>query len=327
MDLRRVDLNLLVAFDMLMIERSVTRAAQRLSIGQSAMSSTLSRLRKLFNDPLLTREGRGLVATPLAESLAGPVHELLTGIEIVLAQREAFDPSTARRTFSVIANDYLTMTFLQPLIARLSVEAPGIRLNIFPTGDDFADQLRGHRADLLVMPREAFEEHEQFPHRVLFQDRYLVAVDEDHPEVGDEITLEQFTTLPYLAASSGHLRGLSEMQLDFLGVPRNVEITAGFGMAPFLLSGTRLITLVHERLAHKIGEAAGIRLLEPPIPQLQPITEIMAWTKRTDRDPGHRWFRQCLIDLAAEEPVSRPGLLPDPDNARHPRIAPAADRA
>ncbi|WP_147263038.1 LysR family transcriptional regulator [Geodermatophilus sp. TF02-6] len=302
MDLRRVDLNLLVAFDLLMTERSVTRAAQRLSVGQSAMSSTLGRLRRLFDDPLLTREGHGLVATPLAESLAEPVRQLLTGIESVLALQGEFDPATERRTFSVIANDYLTMTFLQPLIARLSTEAPGIRLRIFPTGDDFAEQLLRHRADLLVMPREAFEGHAEFHHRVLFRDRYLVAVDKDHPEVGEEITLEQFSTLPYLATSSGHLRSLAEMQLDFLGVPRNTEITAGFGMAPFLLSGTRLITLVHERLAHKIGEAAGIRLLEPPIPRLQPITEIMAWTTRTDRDPGHRWFRQCLIDLAEREP-------------------------
>lgn len=187
------------------------RAAQRHSVGQSAMPSTLARLRRAFDDPLLTRDVRGLVATPLAESLAQPVRELLTGIDDVLALRDEFDPAAAQRTFSVIADDYLTMTFLQPLITR------------------------------------------------------------------------------------------PEMQLDFLGVPRNAEITAGFGMAPFLLSGTRLIALVHERLGDKIREASDIRLLEPPILRLQPITEIMAWASRTDRDPGQRWFRQCLIDLAEHE--------------------------
>ncbi len=298
-----MDLNLLVAFDMLMAERSVTRAADRLDIGQSAMSSTLGRLRKLFNDPILIREGRGLVATPLAESLAQSVSDLLTDVEGVLAGREDFDPARAQRTFSIIANDYLTMTFLQPLIARLSTEAPGIRLHIHPTGDDFPDRLRRHQADLLVMPQEAFDEHAEFHYQHLFNDRYLVAVDQDHPEVAEQITLEQFSTLPYLATSSGHRRSLAEMQLDFLGVPRNTEITAGFGLAPFLLKGTRLITLLHERLGRRIGEAAGIRLLEPPIPRLQPITEIMAWTNRTDRDPGHRWLRQCLIELAHEEPT------------------------
>lgn len=295
-----MDLNLLVAFDMLMTERSVTRAAQRLSVGQSAMSSTLNRLRKLFGDPIMTRDGRYLVATPLAESLAEPVRDILTEIENVLTLRGEFDPATAEQTFSIIASDYLTMTFLQPLIARLSTEAPGIRLRIFPTSDDFVDQLRRHRVDLLAVPQEAIEEYIEFHHRVLFRDRFVVAVDKDHPEVGNEITLEQFSTLPYLATSSGQLRSLSEMQLDFLGVPRNTEITAGFGMAPFLLRGTRLVTLVHERLAHKIRDAAEIRLLEPPIPRLQPITEIMAWTNRTDAVPAHRWLRQTLIELAAE---------------------------
>ncbi|SEU32770.1 LysR substrate-binding domain-containing protein [Nonomuraea wenchangensis] len=300
MDLRNVDLNLLLAFDMLMTERSVTKAAQRLSIGQSAMSSTLARLRKLFNDPILVREGRTLVATPLAESLAQPVHDLMTGVESVLTRRDQFDPATAERTFTLIANDYLTMTFLQPLIARLSTEAPGVRLRIFPTGDDAPARLRKHEVDLLLMPREAIEERIDFPYQHLYRDRYVVAVDRDHPEVGETITIEQFSTLPYVAAASGHQRSLQEMQLDFLGVPRNIEITVGFGMAPFLLRGTRLITLVHETLAKRFEDAAGIRLLDPPIPRLQPITEIMGWTRRTDTDAGNRWLRRAIVNLAAD---------------------------
>ncbi|MGP6177702.1 LysR family transcriptional regulator [Microbacterium sp. A196] len=299
MDLRRVDLNLLVAFDALMAERSVTQAAERLSIGQSAMSSTLGRLRKLFNDPILTRDGRHLVASPLAESLVVPVKDVLIGVESVLSGGPRFDPATAERTFMIIANDYLSMTFLQPLIASLPYEAPGVRLTIVPTGEDFAELLRRDRADLLVIPREAFPEHSYFPHQVLFRDRYLVAVDKDHPEVGDEITMEQFSELPYLATSSGHLRSVSEMQLDFLGIPRRTEITAGFGMAPFLLAGTRMVTLVHERLGRRVADSAGIRLLELPM-VLQPITEIMAWTRRTDREPGHRWLRNRLLEIAQE---------------------------
>ena len=300
MDLRRVDLNLLVAFDLLITEGSVSRAAARMSVGQPAMSAILGRLRRLFGDPLFIREGRGLVATPLTESLAEPVRDLLTHAETVLSQGSQFDPATANRTFSVIANDYVTMTFLHPLLARLTSEAPGIRLHIFPTGDDFADQLRRNLVDLLIVPREAMEVHADFPHHVLYRDRYLVAVDEDHPDVGDTITAEQFSTLPYLATSSGHLRSLAEMQLDFLGVPRNVEITTAFGVAPFLLKGTRLITLIQERLADQVRETAGLKVMEPPIPQLQPITEIMLWTKRTDGDKAHQWLRQRLLDLAQE---------------------------
>lgn len=299
MDLRRVDLNLLVAFDVLMAEGSVTRAAERMSVTQSAMSATLSRLRKLLDDPVLIREGRGVVPSPLAESLAEPVHDVLTELRNVLVSGRSFDPARERKTFSVIANDHLTISFLHPLLARLNLEAPGVRLHIFPTGDDFAAQLRSHSVDLLIVPREAFEEHEDFPHQVLFRDRYLVAVDKDHPEVRDKITLEQFSSLPYLATSSGHLRSLAEMQLDFLGIPRNTEVTTGFGLAPFLLKGTPLVTLIHERLADRVADLAGLRLLEPPV-HLQPITEILVWTTRTDRDPGHRWLRKRLTDLAAE---------------------------
>lgn len=142
MDLRRVDLNLLVAFDMLMTERSVTRAAQRLSIGQSSMSATLARLRKLFDDPILVRDGKGSAPTPLAESLAAPVRELLTGVETLLAQQDSFDPATATRAFSLIANDHITMTFLQPFIARLSTD-PSPR----PTHTQNAVHHRDHGVD------------------------------------------------------------------------------------------------------------------------------------------------------------------------------------
>src|SRR5207249_1243505 len=120
------------------------------------------RLRKLFDDPILVRDGRGSVPTPLAESLAGPVRELLTDVESVLAPQGSFDPATAVRAFSLIANDHITMTFLQPFIARLSTEAPGIRLTIHPTSDDSIDRLQRHQVDLLVIPREEFAEHAQF---------------------------------------------------------------------------------------------------------------------------------------------------------------------
>lgn len=301
-DLNRVDLNLLVAFDVLMAESSVSRAAVRLSLSQSSMSGTLARLRRMLGDPVLVKDGRNLVPTPYAESLVAPVRDALTQIERVLARQRTFDPKRDRRTFTVIANDYLTISYLHPLLARLETEAPGVRLHITPTGDDYVERLQRNQVDLLIVPREAMSEVvrvEDFPHRVLFRDRYLVAVDKNHPDVGDEMTSEQFSTLPYLATSSGALRSLAEMQLDFLGVTRNTEITTAFGVAPFLLKGTRLVTLIAERLAHRVAEVAGLRLLDPPM-ELQPITEVMVWMPRNDADPAHEWLRQRLVDLAAE---------------------------
>jgi DNA-binding transcriptional LysR family regulator len=300
-DLRRIDLNLLVAFEALVSERGVTRAAKRLGVGQSAMSSTLARLRKVLGDPVLVRDGRGLAPTPLAESLVEPVRGILLDIEDVLALRDSFDPATDARTFSILVIDYhLTYTFLHPLLARLDAEAPRVRLHIEPAGDDFAERLQRHEVDLLIAPREVYAEHMGLPHRVLFTDQYVVAVDKEHPDIDDEITYEQFCTLPYLATWSGHSKSLVELQLDFFGVPRNIEIITEFGIASFLLRGTRLITVIHERLAKAVVEQANLKLLKPPIEGLRPTTELMVWTNRTDGDAAHRWLRRQLVDLAQE---------------------------
>ena len=298
-DLGDVDLNLLVAFDALMADRSVTRAAQRLCIGQSAMSSTLARLRTLFDDPLLVRDGRDLVATPYAESLAKPVSEVLDGVAAILAGRTEFDPTRAERTFAVTASDYTMLTFLTPLLARLEREAPGVRLWVSPPGDDYEMRLRRGQVDLLLIPREVLVNYRDFPHRLLFQDRFVLAVDADNDSVGNSISLEEFSSLPYLATSCGHEVSPAEAQLDMLGIARNTEITTAFGLAPLLLQGTRRIALIHERLAWLLSDQTSLRLFEPPMP-LQPINQLMLWTTRVESDPGLQWLRSRLIAFAEE---------------------------
>ena len=300
MRLTGVDLNLLVAFDALMSERSVTRAAERLSIGQSAMSATLARLRRLFDDPLLVRQGRVLVTTSLAESLIDPVHEALTMIEQTLAFGSHFDPSTDHRTFSVVASDYVTLVFLRPLLARLTAEAPNVRLHLRPVTADYRDLLRRNQIDLLVMPREILGQSHEFPTSPLFSDRYVVAVDRDNPDIGTTITVEEFSKQPYLAYNAGPLPSLAEQQLDAAGITRNLEVsTQTFVLAPYLLRGTRLLTLIHERLGRAVQDQLDIRLLEPPL-RLSPITEVMSWTQRHDHDPAHVWLRGRLHDLASD---------------------------
>lgn len=299
MDLRRVDLNLLVAFDALLEERSVTRAAERLFVGQSAMSATLSRLRVLFNDPILIRQGRQLEPTPIAESLVEPVREILDRVSSTLARRGTFDPAVDSRAFSIIASDYLTYVFLRPLLASLADEAPNVKLHIRPVSDDFVEELRQNKVDLLITAREAFPRHVEFPNEELFTDRYVCAVDADHPQIGEEITLDEFQALPYLATSAGRLPSVAEMELDRLKIRRNVEITTSFTLGFFLLPGTRLVSLVHRRLGREFEKQLNIRLIEPPF-ELSQITEVMIWTQRNSDDPGHRWLRERLIRLARE---------------------------
>jgi DNA-binding transcriptional LysR family regulator len=298
-DLNRVDLNLLVALDALISERSVTNAARRLSVGQSAMSSTLGRLRKLFDDPLLIRDGRRLVATPLAESLAKQVRGVLDQIESILADPTDFDQAHAERTFTVVASDVLSIVFLKPLRARLAVEAPGVRVRVSPPAADDAERLSRNQVDIVVTPREAFADYQRFRNAFLFSDRMLCAVDVDNEAVGQTLSLEQFSSLPYLATTCERVKTTAEAQLDRLGIPRNTEFSTTFGMIPNLLSGSRMIALVHERLARALADQTTLRLLEPPMP-LQPIHLLMLWTSSAETDPGHSWLRRQILSLAAE---------------------------
>jgi DNA-binding transcriptional LysR family regulator len=238
------------------------------------MSSTLARLRKLLADPLLVRDGRELVATPYAESLVKPVREVLDGVEAILACRTEFDPARAQRSFAVIASDYTMITFLTPLLAQLGTEAPGVHLWVSSPGDGYEERLRRGRVDLVIMPREVFVAHRDFPHQFLFQDRFVCAVDADNYSVGGSISLEEFSSLPYLATSCGHEVSPAEAQLDMLGIARNTEVTTAFGLAP-------------------------LRLLEPPMP-LQPINQLMLWTSRVENDPGHQWLRRRIAAFAEE---------------------------
>jgi DNA-binding transcriptional LysR family regulator len=302
-DLNQVDLNLLVAFDALLAERSVTRAAARLSVGQSAMSATLARLRRLLDDPVLVREGRELVATPFAEALVKPVREVLDDITAVLRRRDRFDPATAERAFAVQASDYVSTVFLARALRGLTTDAPGVRLDVTPPGDDLAVRLRSGATDLAIVPREAFPEHDDFPHAELFTDRFVCVVDASNADVGDSITVEQFSSMPYVATSCGHQVSPAESQLDRLGIRRNTELTTAFHLAPLLVAGTPMIALVHERLATDVAGRSSLRIIDPPVP-MAPIHELLLWPALADADPAHQWLRGRLLAAAeALDPI------------------------
>ena len=300
MKLNRIDLNLLVAFDALMQERNVSRAAEQLSIGQPAMSAALARLRKLFDDPILVREGNTWVATPTAEALVVPIHEGLQLIASTLGTRRSFCAETDERTFTLIASDYVVLTLLQPLFSPLAREAPRVRLNVKPVTQDYADQLRRGTADLLILPRQTAGVPPALTSSDLFTDRYVCVVDAANPDVGDELTLAQFAEMPYLAYSGGPLQSVVQAQLEAVGLARTIEVaTQSFVVAPFLLAGTRLVALVHERLARSVAVKADLKVLEPPM-ALQPLTEAMFWSPRHTHDPGHCWLRQRLAAAARD---------------------------
>lgn len=292
-----VDLNLLPALDALLTERNVTRAAERMSLGQPAMSAALGRLRKQFGDPLLVREGREYTLTTLAESLVGPVREAVTAADAVLGVRKPFDPSADQRSFSVLTSDYVALVLLRPLLAELADEAPGVRINIGAAAPDTEDRLPRGTADLFICPTELAGPLNELPHTVLFEDRYILAADRDNPDVDDDLDIDRFARLPYLTVH-GATPSTVETQLDALGVPRRTEVTTEtFVIAPLLLTGTRLVSFVQERLALSVAAQARLRLVHSPV-ALRPLIEAMYWNPRNSDDPGHRWLRTRLIQQA-----------------------------
>ncbi|MDT7588862.1 MAG: hypothetical protein QOI50_3922 [Pseudonocardiales bacterium] len=299
MGLGGVDLNLLVALDALLTERNVTRAAERTSVGQPAMSASLARLRAHFGDPLLVRVGRGLMPTPLAESLVGPVRDALAAAEVVMGRSREFDPTNDRRSFTIMASDYVTLVLLRPLLVLLDRQAPRVQISVTPISPGYEDQLRRGQADLLILPREVVGEPARFPHVALFTDRYVLAVDRDNALIGDRASADELAKMTYVAYSGGPLRSVAEVQLEELGIHRRIEVsTQGFVVAPFLLRGTQLATVMHEKLAGLVSEAARLRIVEPVVP-LRPIHEVAYWNPRHTEDPAHRWLRKRIVELAA----------------------------
>lgn len=298
---RRMDFNLVLPLNALLQHRHVTRAAEAAGIGQPAMSAALARLRRLFDDPLLVRNGRVHELTPLGQSLVEPVHTVLASIEHLLDTTPHFDPGSDERVFTVVASDYVTLILLRPLLERLYREAPRVAVNVVPPSGTAEVELEQSKVDLVILPAElASPALARFPHRKLFTDRYVAAVWNQHREVKDELERDQLTTLRYIRynATTGG-RAYVDIQLAELGIEPNIALsTLSFTLVPLMLPGTSLFTFVQERLVTATPVRGDLRVLEPPVP-LRPIVETMYWHPVFHNDPAHHWLRECVATLAA----------------------------
>jgi LysR family nod box-dependent transcriptional activator len=300
MNLGSVDLNLLVALDALLAERNVTRAANRVGLSQPGMSSALARLRKLFDDPLLVREGTALVATARAETLVQPVREALGIIQRALDSRVGFDPGTDECTVTLSCSDYSVLLLIGPLLRRLAAEAPGVTIQIRPRSADPARMLRDGEADLVIEPMAIMEES-QLPSQRLFTDRWLCCVWEGNSRVGDVLDLQTYLQLGHVVYSTAaHLPNAAvDTYLARAALPRRVEfIVESFLLAPALLEGTDLVTLVLERAVPLLRRTAGIRVLEPPL-LLPPLVQGLWWSPHRTTDPALGYVRAKIGEIAA----------------------------
>lgn len=308
---QRLDLNLLVALRALLTERSVTRAAQSVNVTQSAMSGILARLREYFEDPLIVQVGRRMELTQLGQSLQEPVNDLLVRIDTTLGTRPEFDPATTRRRFSIMASDYVISVLLADVLQRVHLEAPGVLIELRVPSKDSTAQLEGGDLDLLITP-ELFTAagHASAP---LYEDEYCVVTDRDNQDVGESLSLAQFSALRHVCYESQGKPFFETWFERTHGEIRQVELTAhSFQLLPTLVLGTKRVATMHSHMARRIAASMPVKLakLDFAVPR---IVEVLQWHKLRDLDPGSQWLRQCIIEQAgclSQPPTSPTGSRP-----------------
>lgn len=314
-DLARVDLNLLVALDALLAERSVTRAAARVGIGQPAMSSSLARLRRLLGDELLTRAPEGMRPTPRALALAEPVRRTLRQIQSLVRREESFDPRTVERTFTISLPDSTEVLLGPRLLAYLRAEAPGIRLLLRSIDrEHILEELDADRVDLGIgFFSEGQMHHKQ---RLLYRDSYVCLFDAAQVGLAPPISLEDYLRFPHILTSLRETaHGVVDDALAKLGLSRTLAVTTPrFLVVPFLVRAAPVIATMHARLATYFAGAVGLTVSPVPV-ALDPVAVSMIWHASYDEDPAHRWLRQVLVRLAGVTQAVEPLAAPAPHTA------------
>jgi DNA-binding transcriptional LysR family regulator len=293
------DLNLLRVFEALMKDGSVSAAAGRLGLSQPAVSNSLNRLRELLGDPLFVRTRNGMEPTALALNLRDPLQQSLMNIRAAFSQGLTFEPATSNRIFSLIMIDVGEITFLPPLISKISAIAPSISLRVLELGqEDYEDYLDSGAADLAI-GRVIL--HDSFRSEPLLDSPYVAILDSDHPGIDispdgtRSITYETYLQARHIAVLP---RGATGNPVDSAlardAKARQIALSIGHTMVlTAILPGTRMIATVPETCTEVLcrdGRLCGVML---PF-NVEPSHVLLWWHKRYDRDNGHRWLRTLI---------------------------------
>ncbi|MCI3205098.1 MULTISPECIES: LysR family transcriptional regulator [Pandoraea] len=311
MDLHAVDLNLLVVFQHLYNARRVSRVAEALGVTQPAVSNSLARLRKLFNDELFIRTSRGMLPTPMATELAEPVAAALDALHGVFNRQLAFDPATSRRAFQIAMTDIGEVHFLPKLMHALGERAPGITIStVRNTAVNLREEMAAGQVDLAVghLPDLTAE----FFQRRLFRQKYVCMFRPGHPldraakssrskAVAGSMTREDFERseqVMVVAAGTGH--GQVDEFMARAHVQRNIRLRVPHFVAlADILHTTDLIATVTEKFAQRSAQHFGLRYVDHPI-DIPDVQINLFWHARYHREPASQWMRTLLFELFSE---------------------------
>jgi DNA-binding transcriptional LysR family regulator len=301
-DLHEIDLNLLVAFDARMAERSVTRAGRRIGRTQPAMSAALSRLRGLLKDELFIRIPAGLQPTARALELAEPLSQALAEIERTLDFTQGFDPASSTASFTLGLSDHPAFVLLPALMARFRDVAPTVTLCVlnFTARDDAVSILDAGRADLAVGVPPTVPVGGRILSQALFDDRFVTVARKDHPIVRRPLDLTTFLDLSHVLVSPENDRfGVVDAALARMGLKRRVALTLpNMYAAPAVVATSDTISTLMAGVVSASGYADRLQIFEPPV-ELTPVSFMMAWHRRSDAHPAQRWLRSCISSLFA----------------------------
>lgn len=294
-----LDLNLLVAFDALMHEGSVTRAAKRLNVTQPALSAAIARLRDYFSDPLFVMEGRRLTPTALSRSLAEPARDILVRIRSNLIARPQFDPAHSQRHFRIVVSDYANIVLMHDVLRKVYAEAPGVTFELLPLDDNPDERLAQAEVDFLIYPENSLSR--SYPRQFLFADEYCCLVAKDNRSVGRAISRREYLDLGHVTAAFGPARRISfeERYLAQRGIHRRIEVVAqDFSSMAALVAGTGRIATMHARLARHFVRLLPLRILKTPV-AIPGFRESLQWPSALDGDPAMQWLRGHIGTAAA----------------------------
>lgn len=305
MRLKGLDLNLLVALNILLEERSVSKAAERLHVSQPAASAALGRLRDYFQDELLVLHGKRMIPTSYAKSLQPEVKRILAQIDGMISMSAAFDPLRSERVFRFMASDYITTVLLIPLASVLETAAPGVRIDVRLPDDIIQTEFERGELDVMLVPEEfTLKEH---PMELILEEPHVIVGWAENPLFADEIGPDEFYSASHVGVRIGPERSLSftERQLESLGVARTLAVFApSFSVVPWFLVGTNRLAVMQQRLATAFQ--AVMPLKTAPLPFDMPSMKLMGqYHAARSEDEGLKWLLNRLRRLARQVTADR----------------------
>ncbi len=298
MNLSKVDLNLFIVFDAIYTEANLTRAGQIVGITQPAVSNALARLRETFNDPLFVRTAQGMVPTPMAQNIIGPVRNALSLLRVSVQESRIFTPLHAVKNYRISMTDLTEAVVLPALFQRLRRLAPNVTIESFLSKRrEMTKELAAGRLDFAV--DAPLNTDPQVRHVKLMADKYVCAMRKGHALASREVfKLEDYLALSHIHISSRRSGlGYVDLALGKMGIQRKVALRSQhYLMASQVLQQTDMVMTVPERFAKR----HDLRYFPLPVHDVPAVETHLYWHESTDQDPANRWMREQIIELCQQ---------------------------